>query len=318
MAVNEQVISIIEQAVGSEAKRQGHQGDHGFSCPWCNHPESKKKLWVNFDPEAEAYQNFQCWVCGESGKSLFTLLKKINAPKRLFKRLKKFVDAPSSSYSRDEDEEDFSISLPENFRLLSKSQSGIVFRHAINRLKKRGLSKGDVIKHQIGYCKRGKYNRRIIVPSYNREGELNYFVARSIWSDQFPKYKNPSAPRNQIVPFGSMVNWREPVTIVEGPFDAIAVRRNAIPLLGNNLPESLAKKLIEAPTSQINMALDADMKEVALQIAEKFMSEDFEIRLIELPEGKDPGDLGFEEMSRRIKSAESLGYSELVSRKLWT
>lgn len=316
MAANEQVISIIEQAVGTDAKRQGHQGDFGFQCPFCGH--HKPKLWVNFDPNSEKYENYQCWVCNESGKSLFTLLKKTDAPKRLFKRLKKFVDAPSSSYSRDEDEEDFSISLPKEYLPLWESQSGIVFRHAINRLKKRGLSKGDIVKHQIGYCKNGKYERRIIVPSYNREGDLNYFVGRSIWSDQFPKYKNPSAPRNQIVPFGSMVNWREPVTIVEGPFDAIAVRRNAIPLLGNNLPESLTRRLIKAPTSQINVALDADMKDVALQIAEKFMSEDFNVRLIELPEGKDPGDLGFEEMSRLIKSAEPLDYSELVSQKLWT
>jgi len=317
MAANEQVISIIEQAVGSDAKRQGHQGDHGFSCPWCAHRESKKKLWVKLDPDANEYQSWRCWVCNESGKSLFSLLKKTNAPKRLFKRLKKFVDAPSSSYSRDEDKKDFSISLPKEYLPLWESQSGIVFRHAINRLKKRGLSKGDIIKHQIGYCKNGKYERRIIIPSYNREGNLNYFVGRSIWSDQFLKYKNPSVPRNQIVPFGSMVNWREPVVLVEGPFDAIAARRNAIPLLGNNLPESLTERLIQAPTDQINVALDADMKDVALQIAEKFMNEDFDVRFIELPEGKDPDDLGFEEMSRSIKSAEPLDYSELVSRKLW-
>ena len=316
MAANEQVISIIEQAVGSDAKSQGHQGDFGFQCPFCQH--RKEKLWIQLDPDSDKYGWFRCWVCDESGKSLFTLLKKTGAPKRLFKRLKKFVDAPSSSYSRDENEEDFSISLPKEYLPLWENQSGIVFRHAINRLKKRGLSKGDVTKHQIGYCKRGKYSRRIIVPSYNREGKLNYFIARSIWSDQFPKYKNPSAPRNQIVPFGSMINWREPITLVEGPFDAIAVRRNAIPLLGNNVPENLTKRLIEAATNQINVALDADMKDVALHIAEKFMNEDFDVRIIELPEGKDPDDLGFEEMSGRIKSAEPLDYSELVSRKLWT
>jgi len=60
------------------------------------------------------------------------------------------------------------------------------------------------------------------------------------------------------------------------------------------------------------------MKNVALQIAKKFMNKDFNVRLIELPEGKDPDDLGFEKMSELIKSAEPLDYSELVSRKLWT
>jgi len=321
--MNEEVISIIEKAVDSEAKRQGHQGDYGLSCPFCNHPESKKKLWINFDADSDKHGWWQCWVCGESGKSLFTLLKKTNAPKRLFKRLEKYVDSPSGGkkdYTKEDEGEDQtpSVSLPEEYKPLWKDQSDVVYRHAVNRLKDRGLSYGDVVKHEIGYCRSGDYEKRIIIPSYDRSGGLNYFVGRAIWSSQFLKYKNPSAPRDSIVPFGSMVNWREPVTLVEGPFDAIACRRNAVPLLGNNLPESLACRLIEADTEEIRVALDADMKSVALEIAERFLGEDFTVKLIELPEGKDPGDLGFEGMTERIKQAEPLGHGDLISHKLWT
>lgn len=314
MGVNKQVVDIIEKAVGDDAKRQGHQGDYGFQCPFCNH--HKKKLWVNFDPDSDKYQNYQCWVCGESGKSLFTLLKKTDAPKPLFKRLSKYVDGPS--YDGSKDEEDFTISLPQNFRPLWKEQDDIVSRHALNRLKERDISYGDIVKHQIGYCRSGDYKKRLIIPSYDADGQLNYFVGRAIWSSQFPKYKNPSAPRNSIIPFESTINWREPVTVVEGPFDAISVRRNAVPLLGNNLPESLAIRLIEAPTDEINVALDADMEEVALEIAERFLSEDFTVRLIDIPEGSDPDDEGFEKMQSRIRDADPLTFEDMLSRKLWS
>lgn len=321
MAKNEEVISIIENAVDSEARRQGHQGDYGLSCPFCNHPESKKKLWVNFDPDSDRYGWWRCWVCDESGKSLFTLLKKTNASEHLFKRLGKHIDAPKkyeNGDSEDEEEEEFTISLPQDFRPLWKEQNDIVSTHALNRLKDRGLSYGDVVKHEIGYCRFGDYKKRIIIPSFGRDRNLNYFVGRAIWSSQYLKYKNPPAPRDSIVPFGSMVNWREPVTLVEGPFDAIACRRNAVPLLGNNLPESLACRLIEADTEEIRVALDADMKSVALKIAERFLGEGFTVKLIELPDGKDPGDIGFEGMAKRIKQTEPLGRDDIISHKLWT
>ena len=303
--MNDKVISIIESAVGDDAKRQGQKGDYGFKCPFCNH--HKKKLYVNLDPDAEQYQNYQCWVCGESGKSLFTLLKKTNSPEHLFKRLSKY-----------DEEQEITVTLPQEFRPLWKSQDDIVSGHALNRLSDRGVTYGDVVKHRIGYCRSGDYSKRMIIPSYDSEGKINYFVGRRIWSSQFPKYKNPSAPRDSIIPFESTINWREAVTIVEGPFDAIACRRNAIPLLGNNLPESLTCRLMEAPTTEVNVALDADMQEVALEIAEKFVDEDFTVRLIDLPEGKDPGDLGFENMQRVIRETDPLDFDEIVHRRLWS
>jgi type I restriction enzyme M protein len=41
------------------------------------------------------------------------------------------------------------------------------------------------------------------------------------------------------------INWSLPLVLVEGSFDAIAVRRNAIPLFGKTISEDLRKKIIE-------------------------------------------------------------------------
>ena len=39
--------------------------------------------------------------------------------------------------------------------------------------------------------------------------------------------------------FENQINWNEPITLVEGVFDAMAVKRNAIPLLGKFVPKTL-------------------------------------------------------------------------------
>lgn len=319
--MSDPVVDIIERAVDSSSKPVGNKGDQKFSCPFCRHPEHKKKLYVNLDQSKNQFGNWQCWVCDRSGKSLFTLLKKADAPKRLFKRLEKHVDksyTPRDGDDEDDGEDDFTISLPEDFRPLWKEQDDIVSTHALNRLKDRNLSYGDVVKHRIGYCRSGDYKKRLIIPSYDRGGQLNYFVGRRIWSSQFPKYKNPQAPRAEIIPFESMINWREPVVIVEGPFDAISTRRNAIPLLGNSVPEKLFTRLVKASTEKIVIALDADMKETALDISERFLGEDFIVKLLDLPEEKDPGDLGFENMQGLIRETAPLQFSDIVSKKLWS
>ena len=39
--------------------------------------------------------------------------------------------------------------------------------------------------------------------------------------------------------FENQINWDEPITLVEGVFDAMAVKRNAIPILGKFIPKTL-------------------------------------------------------------------------------
>ncbi len=36
----------------------------------------------------------------------------------------------------------------------------------------------DIIKYNIGFCNEGPYGGRVIIPSYDDNGKLNYFIAR--------------------------------------------------------------------------------------------------------------------------------------------
>jgi hypothetical protein len=57
------------------------------------------------------------------------------------------------------------------------------------------------------------------------------------------KYKNPPISKD-IVPFELFINWSSPLILVEGMFDALAVKRNAIPLLGKHIQKALMKKIV--------------------------------------------------------------------------
>jgi DNA primase len=153
----------------------------------------------------------------------------------------------------------------------------------------------------------------IIIPSYNFQGELNYFTARSFESNPYKKYKNPSVSRD-IVPFEMFINWDSPLVLCEGPFDAIAIKRNAIPLLGKNIQTNLMKKIISSKVEKLYIALDRDAIKSALNFCEIFMNEGKEVHLIEMDD-KDPSELGFIGFTELIQKSTPLTLSGLLTKK---
>jgi hypothetical protein len=43
----------------------------------------------------------------------------------------------------------------------------------------RKISREIILKYRLGFCTTGKYANRIIIPSYDAKGEINYFVSRT-------------------------------------------------------------------------------------------------------------------------------------------
>ena len=80
----------------------------------------------------------------------------------------------------------------------------------------------------------------VIIPSYDENGELNYFISRSFEKDAFIKYRNPDCSRD-IIAFELFINWSSPLILCEGAFDALAIKRNAIPLLGKNIQSNFTQ-----------------------------------------------------------------------------
>jgi len=276
-----------------------------FHCTFCNH--YKKKLQVNLRT-----QMWQCWVCGAKGRSIYHLFKKLKASKMHFEKLQEFVGyAPIKATKKTYDE----LSLPAEFKtFLQVDKGNPEFHNALGYLRKRGLTREDILRHNIGYCETGQYSKMVIIPSYDEDGILNFFTGRSYYKDANMKHKNPKVSKD-IIGFGLYINWEYPITVVEGVFDALAVKRNAIPLFGKIVLEKLKKAVVNNNVKNINIALDKDARAKALQNCEYFINNGVSVTLIDLDE-EDPSDLGFSKITTLIQESKKLTPYQLMEMKM--
>ena len=165
------------------------------------------------------------------------------------------------------------LSLPSGFiSFMNGNPKDPDFINAFHYLTKiRNITKYDILKHNIGYCDKGPYAGMIIIPSYDSNGQLNFFTGRTYYNERSFKHKNPKVSKD-IIGFDLFINWNEPITIVEGAFDALAIKRNAIPLFGKKMLNQLKTKIITSRVRQVNIALDDDAVLDALEICEYLIS----------------------------------------------
>jgi DNA primase len=140
-------------------------------------------------------------------------------------------------------------------------------------------------------------------------------VARSLDPNAFRKYDSPSCDKNNIIGFEALINWSLPIILVEGSFDAIAVRRNAIPLFGKRIPNALMKKLVESSVKTIYIALDNDAQKDALNHAQTLLDYGKEIYFVDMKD-KDPNEMGFEQFTKLLHKSTKLTFSELFAKKV--
>ena len=306
--INELLVSLVSRVLG-EGKMTA-RGNRAFYCPLCNH--HKPKLEINFTDNKKGHHPWHCWVCNEKGKFLNTLFKKVKALPEHFSELKSLV---KTGYQvKDVEVVKSNLKLPEEFISITTNDKNIIGRQAWSYLKNRGITIEDIEKYNIGYCEYGRYAKMIIIPSYDKNGQLNYYTGRSFEKDPYIKYKNPEASRN-IIPNEHLINWNLPLVICEGMFDAIAIKRNAIPLLGKNIQSELMKKIVTSTIEKIYIALDIDAMKQTLKFAEEFMNEGKEVYLIDLKD-KDPSEMGFNNFTNLIQNTFPLTSYQLMERKL--
>ena len=307
---NAALIYLIDSVLGNS--KPTSKGNRAYHCPECKH--HKLKLEVNLDESSSHFQSYQCWVCSFKGKKLTTLFKKIEADSDKVNELRFLIK--SSPKDNHQEITLKKVSLPTEFISLLNPPSNLTAKQAIHYLNKRGISKIDILKYNIGYCEFGVYSNMIILPSYDSNGNLNYFTSRSFNKNSKIKYKNPDVSRD-IIGLELFINWNVPLVLCEGIFDAIAIKRNAIPLLGKNIQPELMKKIINSSVEKIYIALDKDAIKQALNFCEILMNEGKEVYLVDINE-KDPSDMGFEKFTNLIQKTLPLTFSNLIENKLKT
>jgi len=300
------LLGSIENLLGKSHKRA--RDNYAFHCPFCNH--RKPKLEINMSTNEEGKNFWECWVCETKGQSIRSLLRQLKTPRDVAVEVLKYVPKGAQI----EYKQLSIIELPKEYQSLYSASTTSVIANLVKKyLYERGLTDNDFIKYGIGYCTTGEYGGRVIIPSYSTSGTLNFFVARSYDGNYF-KYKNPEASKD-IICFENLINWNAPIVLCEGVFDAMAIRRNAIPLLGKSMSQSLYKKIITSSVKDIYIALDNDAKDKAVQIAQSLLNQGKRIFLVNMKD-KDPSEMGFIDFTNLIQTAEELDLSGIMMHKL--
>ena len=287
---------------------QMKNGESAFHCPFCNH--HKKKLQVNFDT-----QKWHCWVCNAGGHKIGILLRKINAPKQIISEVLKILGDYKGIKSEKNEKTEYNVSLPQCYKPLWKPSTDPLYTNAISYLKKRGIGSIDILRYSMGYCSSNGYSNRIIIPSYDADGKLNYFIARDMFPNSNFKYKNPPMSKDTVC-FEMFVNWNEPIILVEGVFDAIAIRNNAIPLLGKFPSKTLVTRLVEKQVKKIYVALDEDARRDAIKLSKFLMDYGIKTYLLEMKD-KDPSELGFSDFWKIVKNTPQSKFSDIIKGRLY-
>lgn len=308
--MEDRLLSLLESVLGSSKKTSGD--NYAFYSPFVEH--YKPKLEINIGLNSNGDNPWHCWVSDEKGKTIRSLFRKLKVSKDVWDEHNS-IFSRKHRYSSNEasNEVNQAVQLPKEYIPLWKSSTSIIRNHALNYLSRRGVTPSEIIKYQIGYCEEGVYKHKVIVPSYDRYGKLNYFVGRSFYDGGF-KHKNPDVSKD-VIGFDMFVNWDLPIVICEGVFDAMAIRMNAIPLFGKSPQSELQKEIIGRGVSKVYIALDSDAFENSLRFAETLMNEGIEVFVIEL-EDSDPSELGFESFYKLLKNTEPLTLRKLMEYKL--
>lgn len=307
---------LLESVLG-----QGHKTNrdyYQFHCPFCNH--HKPKLGVSLGSG-----KWKCWVCEVSGSKVVILLNKLRASQSTITKAKAlFVE--NFQVKKDANP---SLSLPPEYIPLWKPQNNLYWKKALDYALHRGLTPLDIFKNRIGYCDHGKYKDMLIFPFYSEEGHLIYFTGRSYLQNSVFKFSTPTGIDKDLVYDEDIVNWSEPLIIVESKLDAIAVRRNAMPLNGKEIRKALLKKIIDENVKVVYLCLDGDAVKNIMKYSTWFNEHGIDVFKVEFPindgaskiEGRtvyhDPSSLGHEEVWKYIKNAKKVTYTDSFRYELY-
>lgn len=275
----EKIYSILEEFLG-KSKQGGYEKDvfqYQFPCPRCideygEGEEQKYNLEVNLQKNV-----FQCWKCASLDDTMkgniAKLIKKYGGGEH-YRQYKEVIsdykksrlydiglfdqtDGVQLSFEQD-------VKLPKTYRSINLSTCKD--KKLVEYLTKRRIDQKIIDTFKIGYTTKDESDytiaNRIIIPSYDSFGDLNYFVGRDfLGSDKRIKYKNCDANKKEIIFQEGLINFDSNLILVEGAIDCIygPVGRT-ISLLGKSLSKDshLYQALHAKCNGTITICLDND------------------------------------------------------------
>jgi DNA primase len=283
----EDVVEIMSEFLGEPKKVYENRSQILWNCPVCDDGRNKGNLEVNVEKSV-----YHCWSCGETEGTHGSVGKLFD--KFGNKKLKKLY-----LILRPEENEKVikikkpKVVLPENFTLFKDSHPIYpVRKQAHNYLKNRGITDEIIERFGIGFCDKGSHMGRIIIPSYNLKGDLNYYVGRSWDPHSRAKYRNPEAEKDQIIFWESLIDWNKDIYLVEGAFDGMFLD-NPVVMLGKHMSELLFETIYNKAKGDVIICLDGDAWGNAVKLYHELNGGELwgRVKIVKLPDDRDVCDL---------------------------
>lgn len=276
--------NVLSSFLGSPKGDMSSEYELEYGCPRCaEHYGPGEQLKFNLAVNIRKGL-FKCWKCeAESGDmhGSITKLIKLYGNDTILSDYRNAISEfkNSSLYKLNFSDEDFSVDLklkeieelefPKNY---VKITSAIKMPYRVEQyLSGRGIDRRIIEKYGIGFTGYDKemphLSNRIVIPSYDKFGSLNYWVGRDFTGNKRRmKYMNPKVDKKNIIFNEEKIQWDADITLVEGPFDHIVVP-NSVPLLGKVIKSDfkLFSELMNNAKANVNIFLDADAYETALE-----------------------------------------------------
>jgi DNA primase len=275
-------LEILKRLLGNPKKDFLSQNQYEFNCPSkiCSNDKNKFNLNLKYSDDKPI---FHCFKCGYHGV-LFNIVSKYGTKDDINKISFLFPKISTEKYKKKYLEEtniNPTCELPSEYiKLHDVKNKTNLYNKAINYLKKRRVGDEVIKKYELGYTESGNRKFRIICPSRNENGNINYYDARSFFPKTIP-YLKPDSPEKLSIIFNEYnVNFDLPVYLVEGVFDMFPIF-NCIPLLGKDLSPLLIKKLVQHKTKVI-LCLDEDAFDDTIRLYNELSSYGLDVYVVEV------------------------------------
>lgn len=287
----EVLVDLLSEFLGDPHQHYESKGQISFDCPVCAEEkgldggDGKGNLEINYSRHV-----YKCWACSETYGTHGPLGKLFD--QYATKGQKKVYNLIKPEELKQEDVRRPKLRLPEGFTTFKDSNPRFIPHiEAYRYLTSRGVSDEMIEKYNIGYTVNGDFAYRIIIPSYNLDGQLNYFVARS-WVPKKMKYKNPSVPKDEIIFNEGRIDWDKDIFLCEGAFDSFFLD-NSIVMLGKKMSKLLFETLYAKANKNIIICCDGDAFEDGVRVYAELNGGRLynKIKIVKLPLDKDVCDL---------------------------
>jgi DNA primase len=287
----EVLVELLTEFLGDPHQHYESKGQISFDCPACAEEkgleggDGKGNLEINYGKHV-----YKCWACSETYGTHGPLGKLFD--QYASKSQKKVYNLIKPEELKQEDIKRPKLRLPEGFTTFKDSNPRFIPHiEAYKYLQSRGINDEIIDKYKIGYTVNGDFAYRIIVPSYNKEGVLNYFVARA-WVPKKMKYKNPAVPKDEIIFNEGLINWEKDVYLCEGAFDSFFLE-NSIVMLGKKMSKLLFETLYTNANGNIIICCDGDAFNDGMRVYHELNGGRLynKIKIVKLPVDKDVCDL---------------------------